>query len=129
MFKLILGVVVGVVVVMALVVGGEFALHALFPIPMPDPNDTEAVKTAMANAPMGSKIGLIIVYAIAAFGAAFVAAKVSARRLAGGITAGIMAALTIANFFMLPHPLWIMAASLILIAAGGWLGARAGAGA
>ncbi|MBN8527942.1 MAG: hypothetical protein J0M36_01755 [Caulobacterales bacterium] len=126
MFKLILGVVVGVVVVMALVVGGEFALHALFPIPMPDPNDAEAAKAAMANAPMGAKIGLIVVYFIAAAGAGFVAAKVAARRLAGWITAGIMAALTIANFFMLPHPVWIVAASLILIAAGGWLGARAG---
>lgn len=127
MLKLILGVVVGVVVIMALVVGGEFALHALFPIPMPDPNDVEAVKAAMANAPMGAKIGLIVVYFIAALGGAFVAAKVAARRLAGWIAGGVMAALTVVNFFMLPHPVWIVAASLILIAAGGWFGAKAGA--
>ena len=127
MLKLILGVVVGVVVMMALVAGGQFALHAVFPIPMPDPTDVEAVKAAMASAPLGAMIGLIVVYFIAAFGAAFVAAKVAASRLAGGIVTGLMAALTIANFFMLPHPVWIIAASLILILAGGWLGARAGA--
>ena len=127
MLKLILGVVVGVVVVMALVVGGEFALHALFPIPMPDPNDAQAVKAAMANAPRGAMIGLVTVYFIAAFGGAFVGAKAAARRLAGWIAAGIMMLLTVANFFMLPHPTWIVAASLVLIAGGGWLGARAGA--
>ena len=127
MLKLILAVVVGVVVLMSVVVGGEFALHALFPTAMPDPNDAEAVKAAMAAAPMGAKVGLIVVYFIAALGGAFVAAKVAASRLAGGIVTGLMAALTIANFFMLPHPLWIIAASLVLILAGGWLGARAGA--
>ena len=127
MLKLILGVVAGVVVIMAVVVGGEFALHALFPIPMPDPKDAEAVKAAMASAPMGSKIGLIVVYFIAAFGAAFVSAKVAAKQLAGGVVTGLMAALTLSNFFMLPHPIWMVVASLVLILAGGWFGAKAGA--
>lgn len=127
MLKLILGVVVGVVVTMALVVAGEFALHAVFPMPMPDMTDKAALQTLMADAPMGAKVGLVVVYFIAAFGGAFVAAKVAARRMAGWISAGIMAALTVANFFMLPHPVWVVAASLALIVAGGWFGAKAGA--
>ena len=127
MLKLILGVVVGVVVTMALVVAGEFALHAAFPFEMADPENAEAVKAAMAAAPMGAKVGLVVVYFIAALGGAFVATKVASSRLAGGIVTGVMAALTIANFFMLPHPVWIIAASLAVILGGGWLGARAGA--
>ncbi len=127
MLKLILGAVVGVVVIMALVVAGEFALHAAFPMPTPDMTDPAAMQALMANTPMGAKIGLVAVYFIAALGGGFIAAKVAARRLAGWITAGVMAGLTAMNFFMLPHPVWIIAASLILIAAGGGLGARAGA--
>lgn len=127
MLKLILGVVVGVVVIMALVVAGEFALHAAFPMPTPDMSDPEAMRTLMANAPMGAKVGLVVVYFIAALGGAFIGAKAAARRLAGWIAAGAMAALTVMNFLMLPHPTWIIAASLVLIAAGGWFGARAGA--
>lgn len=127
MLKLILGVVIGVVVTMALVVAGEFALHAAFPMPMPDMTDAEAMKALMIDAPMESKIGLVGIYFIAALGGAFVGAKVAARRLAGWITAGIMAALTVMNFVMLPHPIWLVAASLILIAAGGWFGTKAGA--
>lgn len=127
MLKLILGVVVGAVVMMALVAGGQFALHAVYPMPMPDMTDKAAMQALMAGAPMGAKIGLIVVYAIAAFGGAFVGSRIAASRLAGGVVTGLMAALTIANFFMLPHPVWIVATSLILILAGGWLGARAGA--
>lgn len=127
MLKLILGVVVGVVVIMALVVAGEFALHAAFPMPTPDMSDPEAMQALMADASMGTKIGLAGIYFIAALGGAFIGAKASGRRLAGWIVAGIMAALTVMNFVMLPHPIWLVAASLILIAAGGWFGTEAGA--
>lgn len=127
MIKLILGVVVGVITIMALVAGGEYLLHLAFPMPAVDMGDKAAMQRLMSDAPMGAKIGLIVVYFVAAFGAAWAASKVSAKRLAGGVVTGLMLALTIANYVMLPHPVWLIVASLALITAGGWLGARLGA--
>ena len=127
MLKLVLGVAAGVVVLMALVTAGQYLLHLTFPMPAVDVGDKAVIQRLMAEAPTGAKMGLIVVYTVAAFGAALAAARVSARRLAGLIATGVMLALTIANYVMLPHPVWLVAASLGLIAAGGWFGARAGA--
>lgn len=124
MLKLFLGVVAGVIAIMALVMGGQYVLHAVFPMPAVDMTDKAALQTLMAQAPTGAKIGLIVVYAIAAFGASWVGARIAGRRLAGGVVTGVMLALTAANYFMLPHPIWIVVSSLVLITGGGWLGAR-----
>lgn len=124
MLKLFLGVVVGVVAIMALVMGGQYVLHAVFPMPAVDMTDKAALQTLMAQAPLGAKIGLIAVYTVAAFGASWIGTRVAGRRLAGGIVTGIMLALTVANYVNLPHPIWIVVSSLVLIAGGGWLGAR-----
>lgn len=126
MVRGILGLVVGVVVAVALVFVGELALHAISPVEAPAMNDPEAMKAFMASVPLSSKIGLIVVYLIAAFGGSLVGAWVGRRGWSGWGVAVVLALFGAANFFMLPHPLWIVAASMAAYAMGGWLGTRQG---
>ncbi len=123
----ILGVVFGIIVAGMAIAGGEFALHLLFPMPPVDMKDAEALKTMVASAPLGGKIGLAMVYAVATFLGAIVAASVAKGRWAGWTITTIMLMLTVANFVMLPHPVWLIALCLITIVLGGGLATRIGA--
>lgn len=124
----ILGVVFGVIVAGMAVAGGEFVLAAIWPMPqsggMPD---SEAMKTFMAGVPLGMKIGLAAVYAVATFLGAVVAARVAKGRWAGWTITTIMLMLTVANFVMLPHPVWLVALCLIAIVIGGGVATKIGA--
>lgn len=125
MVRKILGVLAGVAVAILAVVAGEFVLHALVPVPMPDRADAEAMQAMMASAPMAAKWGLVIVYFVATALGAYTATRITARVWAGWIVMAVMMAATVANFVMLPHPVWLMIAALVLIGLGGWLGIRA----
>lgn len=124
----ILGVVLGVIVAGLAVAGGEFILAAIWPMPqdggMPD---AEAMKSFMASVPLGMKIGLAAVYSIATFLGAIVAARVAKGRWAGWTITTVMLMLTVANFVMLPHPVWLVAVCLIAIVIGGGVATKIGA--
>lgn len=123
----ILGVVFGIIVAGMAVAAGEFILAAIWPMPqgggMPD---AEAMKTFMASVPLGMKIGLAAVYAVATFFGAVVATSVAKGRWAGWVVTTVFLMATVANFVMLPHPVWLVALCLIAIAAAGWLATRIG---
>ena len=127
MIRKILGVVFGIVVAMLAISGGQMALHLLVPMPPVDMQDPEAVKTMMASAPMAGKLGLALVYAVATFFGAAVAASVAKGRWAGWTITVVLLMLTVANFVMLPHPVWLVALCLVGIAGAGWFATRMGA--
>lgn len=123
----ILGVVFGVIVAGMAVAGGEFVLAAIWPMPqsggMPD---AEAMKTFMAGVPLGMKVGLAVVYAVATFLGAVVAARVAKGRWAGWVITTVMLVLTTVNFVMLPHPVWLVALCLIAIVMAGGAATKIG---
>lgn len=125
MVRNILGVLAGVAVAILAVIVGEFGLHALVPLPMPDPTDTAAMEGLMASAPLTAKWGLAVVYFVATALGAFTASRITVRVWSGWIVMAVMMAATVANFVMLPHPTWLMITALVLIGAGGWVGIRA----
>ena len=124
MVRKILGVLAGVAVAILAVIAGEFILHALVPLPMPDPADAAAMETLMARAPLAAKWGLVAIYFIATALGAFTATRITARVWTSWIVMAVMMAATLANFAMLPHPTWLVITALVLISVGGWLGIR-----
>ena len=124
MVRNILGVLAGVAVAILAVMAGEFVLHVLVPLPMPDPADAAAMEALMASAPLAAKWGLVVVYFVATALGAFTATRITVRVWSGWVVMAVMMAATVANFVMLPHPAWLMIAALVLIGAGGWLGIR-----
>jgi len=119
--KIVLAIVLGVVLGFGVVIAGDAINHLLFPAPAPA-DWPRYVETA----PFTAFIGLVIAYALAAFVAAFMAARGGRRAWAGWIAGGLLTAATYANLFMIPHPLWMTVACVVLTPLGAWFGARLG---
>lgn len=126
MVRKVLGVLAGVAVAILAVIVGEFILHALVPLPMPDPADTAAMEAMMASAPLAAKWGLVIVYFVATALGAFTAVRITGKAWTNWIIMAVMMAATIANFLMLPHPTWLVITAMVMIGIGSRTGAMLG---
>jgi hypothetical protein len=100
------------------------------PLAGADFGDTESVRALVEAMPLQALLVLVTGWAIAAGVGAFAAIRltVDRRASAGWIVAGLIVASTIANLFMVPHPVWMWPLALVLVPLGGWLGVSAGAG-
>ena len=125
MLKIILGIVAGIVVAFAAVMAGELAIHALTGGSAVDMNDPAAVEAMMAATPIGSKIGIVATYFVAVLLGGLAAVRVSGRNWTAWVITAVILAATIANYVMLPHPLWMVVCSILLIAAAGVLASGA----
>lgn len=119
--KIVLAILLGIVLGFGVVIAGDMLNHLMFP-PPPAADWPRYVETA----PFTAFIGLVIAYALAAFVAAFMAARDGRRAWAGWIAGGVLTAATYANLFMIPHPLWMIIACVVLTPLGAWFGARLG---
>ncbi len=126
MLKIILGIIAGVVVAFAAVIGGETLVHMLTGGPVVDMTDKAAVEAMMASTPVGAKIGVVATYFVAVLLGGFAATRVTGRAWSAWVVAAVLLAATIANYVMLPHPVWMIAASVVLIGLAGWLAGRFG---
>lgn len=126
--RLIIGCVVGALFGVAVVFVGEQINHQLWPPPGElSAADPEAIRAYLETAPLSALLGLILVWAIAAAVGAFVAARIARRTWAGWIVAGVLLAATLLNLVLIPHPWWMLAASVVLVLLAGWQAARLGA--
>ena len=125
MLKIILGIVVGVVVAFAAVMAGELAIHALTGGTAVDMNDPAAVEVMMDATPVASKIGIVATYFIAVLLGGLAAVRVSGRAWTAWVIMAVILAATIANFAIMPHPLWMVVCSILLIATAGVLASGA----
>jgi hypothetical protein len=123
--RIILGIVIGIAVGMGLVMVGDALNHRFFP-PPPDLQVTnpEAIRDYMATAPMASLLGLPVTWTVAAFAAAFAASKIGDRRWAGWVAGGALFAATCLNLALIPHPLWMLIAALVLAPLAAWFGSK-----
>jgi hypothetical protein len=130
MLKLVLAILAGIVIAFAIVFATDAAFHALVSssTPPPDPSDSEAMRTYVALQPVGVLVTMVAGWAVAAFVGALVAARFGGRgEWPGWVVTGLFLAATVANFAMVTHPIWMVAAAVLLIVAAGWLGSRTGA--
>lgn len=130
MLKLILSVVGGLVVAFALVAIADASFHALSATSArpADPSDADAMREYVAGQPVGILAALVAGWMVAAFSGAAIAARFGGRGEAAGWAVTFLFLLaTAANFVLVEHPIWMVAAAIVGITAAGWLGSRTGA--
>ena len=142
----ILAVLMGAVVAVMLVAGGEAIGHLIFPPPadvkklFDDPaalqslmKDRAALSAVMEKLPPGSLVVVIMAWGVAAFGGSWLAAWYAARHsrvsVGHGIAVGIILLLaTLANLMSFTHPIWMWVGGIALVIVGTYLGTTLAAG-
>ena len=116
MMRMLLGTLVGVAVAFGTVLIMQKIGHSVFPPPADfDAENTEAIRTYVASAPIGSLLFVLASYFIGTFDGVFVACLIARTKyhVFGVIIGGMMLAATIANLILIPHPHWFSAAAVI----------------
>ena len=130
MLRLVLSIIGGVIIAFVMVFLGDMLSQTLAASAGPPPtdmSDRSAMEAYMAGLPAAVFLVMLATWTVAAFAAAAFAARF-ARRGAwpGWAAAALFLCATAANLFLIPHPLWMAIAGVVLVVAAGWFGARAG---
>lgn len=126
-----IGAIIGGLIAGGLAVMGIEGISSLIyrmPVNM-DINDKEAVATWIGTLPVGAFIFILVAWACGCFLAAFVARRLAPQRGAmAGLVAWLLITLaTIANLLMIPHPIWVSVAGVLVCLIFGLLGLVAAA--
>lgn len=125
LLKTILGVVAGVIVGGAVVFVTEMIGHSLFPPPAgTDLSNPEDLKRLMESLPTAAYAMVLLGWFLGSFAGAFVALKIANKPVAAWAVAVLFILLTAANFVMIPHPMWMIAAGILIPLASAWLALR-----
>jgi MFS family permease len=124
MLRPIVGFFVGLVVAVVVVALVETLGHTVFPPPPGVENDRTAMASYVATAPFAALLFPLLASVAGAFLGGWVAAAIGRRRhqLAGTLVGVVILALAGMNMVMIPHPVWFMLLSIMLIVPAGWLG-------
>lgn len=117
MGRTVLAVILGIVAAGLVVAGIEYVAHLLHAPPVPiDTNDPDAVRAFMQTVPATALVSVVLAWALGSIAGGFVAAKVSRLHKRGAALAVgvLMVLLVAANFFVVPHPAWMMAMGVLL---------------
>jgi hypothetical protein len=113
----ILAFLAGAVAMSLTVAGVQMIGHQLWPLPAGlNPNDHAQMATVVESMPVAAKAWVVLAYAIATAVAVLVATAIARPHWKGlGIAlGGLMLVLCILNITMLPHPLWMIIATLAI---------------
>lgn len=129
MLRTVLAFLIGAVVMVVAVAVLQMLGHAIWPPPDGiDPSNPEAFAQIVAAMPLAAKIWVLVSYAIAVEVGTIVAVLVHRVRWRGlAMTLGmLMTALCALNFWLLPHPWWMVVVGLLLplpiaMTAGWWM--------
>jgi len=125
MGRTIAGVVVGVVVAWLTIMLAEFASAPLHPMPAGlDMRNPESVAAFVATLPASALLLVLSGWVLGGLVGGFVAASIS-RKPRPALTVGVVIVLgVIANAVMIPHPMWMTIAGVLLPVPAAWLGAK-----
>ena len=123
--RIVLGVVAGLVTAFVCVFAIEAVGHMVFPTP-PDINlaDPADVARLMEVMPPGAFAFVLAAWFVGALAGAGVANAVAKRGLAGWIVALLVICGAVATMLMIPHPLWMWGAGILLPLVAAWLAQR-----
>ena len=127
MLRTLLAVFVGLVVAMATMLGLEYLAMSIFPPPPGMTLDNEAdLARFVESATIGKKLWVLSGWTAAAFLGGWVAARISrAHRIAAAIAVGVLiVAGVLFNAAMLPHPMWMTIAGVLLPVPVAWFAGR-----
>lgn len=117
MVKSIMAVVAGILAGSIMVALVESLGHAVFPLPeglQADLNNPAAIKELMDSVPLGSKVAVLVAWALGALVSGMVAMAISGKRTSARATGIFLLVAVILNLMMIPHPLWMMAIGVLL---------------
>ena len=137
MLRTLFAFIVGVIVMVGTVAALQAFGHWIWPPPADiDMADKAQLATLVERMPLTAKIWVLVAYATAVEVGVIVAALIQRPRWRGlAMALGLlMTALIALNFWMLPHPWWMVAIGLLLplpvaMTAGWWMRPKPGAGA
>jgi len=126
MGRTILGVLAGVVVAWLVIMLCQFGSTTLHPPPPGiDLRDPVQLAAFVAAAPVTAMALVLASYALGALLGGWAAARVARHKRAAALVIGaLVLAGVIANFTLIPHPLWMTVAGLLLPLPAAWLGMR-----
>ena len=124
MLKVIVSIIGGLIAAFAIVFVFDAVFHSLATGTAPaDLTDREAMGAYVANQPPAALAVVLVGWAVAVFAGSAIAARFSRRgSWPGWVVTVFFLLATLANFLMVPHPVWLMAAAIVLILIAGWLG-------
>lgn len=121
----ILGVIAGVIVGGLIVFCVEAVGHSLFPTPAgTDLSNPEDVKRLISMLPIGALVMVLVGWAFGSLAGAWTANRIARTSMAGWIVAGLFVLLTAYNFTIIPHPMWMMAAGILIPLVAAWVASR-----
>jgi len=118
MLRAVLATIAGVIVGVVIVFVAETIGHMIYPPPEgTDLKDPEQLKAIMNEIPLGAKIAVLVAWGLGTFGGGVSAVLLSGRKSwPAGVVALVMLAAAGATLFMIPHPTWMIAATLVVTA-------------
>ncbi len=117
----------GVIAAVLVVVLMDRVVASIYPLPAGiDLNNPESMRQAVAALPVAALLLLVVGWALAAGAGSYLAARLATYAPAthGLIVALFVLVATVANLAMIPHPVWLWPATIILIPAAGWAATR-----
>ena len=117
MLRAILAFLAGAVAMSLTVAGVQMIGHQLWPLPTGiDPNNHADMARIVESLPVAAKAWVVLAYAIATAVSVLVATALARPRWKGlGIALGtLMVVLCVINILMLPHPVWMIVATLVI---------------
>ncbi|QNP40026.1 hypothetical protein [Lysobacter solisilvae (ex Woo and Kim 2020)] len=126
MGRTIVGIVVGLVVAWLAMSACEFASLFLHRPPAGmDLRDPQALAAHIAAAPTSAMLVVVVGWMLAALLGGWVAARIARHRRVAALVIGALVVLgVIANSMIIPHPLWMTIAGLVLPLPLAWFAAR-----
>ena len=115
--KIFLGTFIGLIMAFVSIGLLEQIGHSLFPIPFEiDPADLSDLKAQLHLIPVGAYVTVVVAHGIGLFLGCLVAGKIDNKTpYSVYIVAGFLIVGTIANLFMIPHPLWFGIADVAIV--------------
>ncbi|GAB2494760.1 hypothetical protein [Arenimonas alkanexedens] len=117
MLRSILAVLIGILVMGITVAAVQWLGHSLYPPPAGlDPSDPVALATLVSQMPAMALGMVLIAYAFGTFLGAFTATTISLGHKPGvAIVIGVvMLAMVAMNLLLIPHPMWMVVAGLLI---------------
>lgn len=123
--KSLISILAGLVAGMPVVMTIEMLGHQIFPPPEGmDFSDRAAVAALVETLPFGAFLFVLLAWTLGALVASALAARISHKARPAYIATAVFLGLCGFNFYLIPHPVWMIIATLIFIPGAGLLGAR-----
>ena len=127
MFRIVLGIIVGVIAASLVFFGFQMLNAAIFPMPKGiDLSNPEGMKKFIAELPAAGFILVLAGYAAGMLAGGFIARKISRHANVGApiVIGGLFSVGWIMNVLSIPHPVWVVVAGIFIFLPFTYLGHR-----